>query len=435
MSVAAPTACAGAEAGLRLRRLGGQATVVVSGVELAGRRLGGLDPARNAATSVDVAEVARATGAAATESVGDPPEAGGDVVAAAADLSLGRWRRGRAVDAAASPLPRGAVVEEPAAARSRRASGAPRSGARRSHRTARTTVAVTRGDRRAAAAPPPTRPRPGAAVGAPSAAAASSAVCTSGGGSPRRAVRRRASRRAPRRGRRRGSAGRSRRGGGAARRHSSPLRRPERPPGSRAPRASAARPPGDPRPHRSGRDVEHRGDLRVVEVGEVAQHDGDAEVLGELGERGVHVEPRFDSRRLDRRVAAGLGQRSSAGAGRRLRRRSSSSAALVATRYTQVVKAERPSKRPMPREIAISASWVASSASSGSTERSAGTRRAHGRACRSSRLSSARRSPAPPRRRTRASSVSLGTGRAGAARAVSQRGPRRPEPVPDAGAG
>src|SRR4051794_18075111 len=49
--------------------------------------------------------------------------------------------------------------------------------------------------------------------------------------------------------------------------------------------------------------------------------------------------------------------------GRRLRRRISSSAAFVATRYTHVENEERPSKRGRPRTIEISASWVASSAS------------------------------------------------------------------------
>ena len=53
------------------------------------------------------------------------------------------------------------------------------------------------------------------------------------------------------------------------------------------------------------------------------------------------------------------------GTGRRPRRRASSSAAFVATRYAQVENFERPSNEPILRAIASSASWVASSASSG----------------------------------------------------------------------
>ena len=40
-------------------------------------------------------------------------------------------------------------------------------------------------------------------------------------------------------------------------------------------------PARDPRPHRAGRDVEHVGDLGVVEVAQVAQHHRDPELLGE----------------------------------------------------------------------------------------------------------------------------------------------------------
>ena len=58
--------------------------------------------------------------------------------------------------------------------------------------------------------------------------------------------------------------------------------------------ASAARPRGDPGAHRPGGHVEHLGDLRVVEVAEVPQHDRDPELLGDLRERGVDVEAGVD---------------------------------------------------------------------------------------------------------------------------------------------
>ena len=126
--------------------------------------------------------------------------------------------------------------------------------------------------------------------------------------------------------------------------------------------------PGDARAHRAGRDAQHLGDLRVVEVAEVAQHHRRPELLGQLGEGGVDRQPVGEH--LDPGGRGGADSlspepRSSGrpGAGRRWRRRSSSRQALVATRYAQVEKAARPSKRRMPRAMAISASWVASRAS------------------------------------------------------------------------
>ena len=76
-----------------------------------------------------------------------------------------------------------------------------------------------------------------------------------------------------------------------------------------------------------------------------------------------------------------------------LRRRSSSRQAFVATRYDHVLNAARPSKRRMPRAMAMSASCSASSASwSLPTTR---RHRRHSRSwCRRSRASSAARSPA-----------------------------------------
>ena len=49
--------------------------------------------------------------------------------------------------------------------------------------------------------------------------------------------------------------------------------------------------PGDAGAHGAGRELEHRGDLGVVEVAHVAEHDGDAEVLRQLGEGGVEAQP------------------------------------------------------------------------------------------------------------------------------------------------
>jgi hypothetical protein len=48
--------------------------------------------------------------------------------------------------------------------------------------------------------------------------------------------------------------------------------------------------PSDPRPDRTGRDVEYRRDLRVVEAGEITQDDRRAELLGEQLERLVDVD-------------------------------------------------------------------------------------------------------------------------------------------------
>ena len=95
---------------------------------------------------------------------------------------------------------------------------------------------------------------------------------------------------------------------------------------------------GDPRLDGADRDVERLGDLGVVEVGDVAQHDRHPELLGQLGERGVDRHRSATPRRcaVGERVD-GLGRCSSSSRddverGRRLRRRSSSRAALVAMR-------------------------------------------------------------------------------------------------------
>ncbi len=60
---------------------------------------------------------------------------------------------------------------------------------------------------------------------------------------------------------------------------------------------------GDPRLHGAERDRQHLGDLGVVEVGDVAQHDGSAELLGQVVEGVVDGHPQ--SGRLD----APLGER------------------------------------------------------------------------------------------------------------------------------
>ena len=75
---------------------------------------------------------------------------------------------------------------------------------------------------------------------------------------------------------------------------------------------------GDPRPHGPDRDVEGRGDLRVVEVGDVAEHDRDAEVLGQGRERGLEVEAVDDALGTGARAArAGRGGRGGRMPGRR----------------------------------------------------------------------------------------------------------------------
>ena len=127
--------------------------------------------------------------------------------------------------------------------------------------------------------------------------------------------------------------------------------------------------PGDPGLHGAERQVEHVGDLGVVEVGQVTQDHRHPEVLGQCRQRSI------DHQSVDDGAVAGCDAArrgasvspSSVGIGRRRRRRSSSRQALVVTRYNQVVKLERPSKRGRPRTTAISASWVASAASAGLT--------------------------------------------------------------------
>ena len=108
--------------------------------------------------------------------------------------------------------------------------------------------------------------------------------------------------------------------------------------------------PGDAALHGADGDVERVGDLLVVQVGDVAQHDRDAEVLGHLQQRRlqhVAVEDLVDGR-AEPRSAGSRSARSSScttDSGRRRRRRSSSRLALVAMRYTHVLNADRPSKR------------------------------------------------------------------------------------------
>ncbi len=123
----------------------------------------------------------------------------------------------------------------------------------------------------------------------------------------------------------------------------------------------------DPGPHGADRHAEGLRDRGVVEVGHVAQHDRDAEVVRERRERRLQVEPVDDalgSGGTWRRHVVALelvGRRTA----RRRARRTSSTAAFAAIRCDHVVNAARPSNRAMDRVIAISACCVASYAASG----------------------------------------------------------------------
>ena len=106
-------------------------------------------------------------------------------------------------------------------------------------------------------------------------------------------------------------AGRSWRGGGS----SAVVGRPAAPgwfPGAE-PAGELGPPAGDAGPHRARRDAEGVGDLRVVEIAEVPEHDRGAELLGQLGERvvdGQAVREDVDRRRPRwRRPRRGRGRR------------------------------------------------------------------------------------------------------------------------------
>ena len=126
--------------------------------------------------------------------------------------------------------------------------------------------------------------------------------------------------------------------------------------------------PGDPRLHGADRHTEHRRDLAVVEVGDVAEHDRGTEVIGQPGDRGVEGQPVRD------RVDAPLGQVVD---GLRYRavvvddvqhRPPVALAELVERRVAgdsvaHVPNDERPSNERSPLTMRIIASWAASSAS------------------------------------------------------------------------
>ena len=88
----------------------------------------------------------------------------------------------------------------------------------------------------------------------------------------------------------------------------------------------------DPGPDGSRGHVEHLGDLGVVEVAEIPQDHRDAELLGHVGQRRVDIESGSDLLVEWRRRRRRLGQRLDRSRAGALARRSSSSAALVATR-------------------------------------------------------------------------------------------------------
>ena len=116
---------------------------------------------------------------------------------------------------------------------------------------------------------------------------------------------------------------------GGFRQACSVLRRSGEGPGFPMISVSAARPSRDPRADGAGRDLEHLGDLCVVEVAQVPQDHRDPEVVGELGQRGVDVDLVVDPvRRVTAPAVPARGCRRSApagaaGAGARRARRSS----------------------------------------------------------------------------------------------------------------
>jgi hypothetical protein len=117
--------------------------------------------------------------------------------------------------------------------------------------------------------------------------------------------------------------------------------------------------------HGADGDLEDLGGVGVGDPVEVAEDDGDPELLGDLGEGGLDGDGRGDH--LAEFAAGGDGQASSGSrAARRARprRRAWSVAALTAIRYSQVEKAAARRKVEALRRAARNASWVASSASS-----------------------------------------------------------------------
>ena len=136
--------------------------------------------------------------------------------------------------------------------------------------------------------------------------------------------------------------------------------------GSR-PRWSAMRgpAPGDAGADGAGRDVEHLGDLGVVERAQVAEHDGGPELGGERGQRGVDVEAGGDLARRRRPCRSPARRPSSASIGGD-RAPSRGGAARRGRRWWRPGTPRwrtRPARRSgaRPRTMAMSASWVASS--------------------------------------------------------------------------
>ena len=126
---------------------------------------------------------------------------------------------------------------------------------------------------------------------------------------------------------------------------------------------------GDPRLHGADRDVEGGGDLGVVEIAQVAQHDGDAELLGQLVERLVDRQPVDDG--FDAPVRQGIGDVAAVPPSSARRAVPAAARACAVRRGRRWWRSgrstsrtpARPSKRASPRTIEIIASWAASSAS------------------------------------------------------------------------
>ena len=90
--------------------------------------------------------------------------------------------------------------------------------------------------------------------------------------------------------------------------------------------------PSDARSDGSGRDAEHGGDLRVVEPGQIPQHDRGALLLGESRASAASTSSTSATRASVGGSSEAASGKDSAGRGRRFRRRVSSSAAFVAIR-------------------------------------------------------------------------------------------------------
>ncbi len=123
--------------------------------------------------------------------------------------------------------------------------------------------------------------------------------------------------------------------------------------GSRFPRAAAscAAAAGDARLHGADGDVEGLGDLGVVEVGDVAEHDGDAELLGQPGQGGVDRHPVDDA--VDRAARQRVGRLGGPVARRRRRAGPGAACAGGARRGRRWWRCGRPTWRTRPAVEAV----------------------------------------------------------------------------------